>query len=392
MGAATRAGGRLPLLFGLFLAALTFRPQVVGPGPLILDIQRSLDVSYAAAGLIITIPALCLGLFAPVAPILAARVGAIRAVTFAIALIAVAGAARALVPGFPGVLAMSLLIGIGMGIGNALMVVAVKERFADRPLLLTGVYSTGIQLGSAIAAVLAVPIAMAYGGWRASLLAYAILTAFLLVGWILLTRGATNERVAVQLPRFPLGSGVVWLLALLFGMLGFLYYGMNAWVPAAYIEGGASEGWAGTMSALYNVAMVPGAIAVGLLGERRSRRSMLLAAGLAMAAATVLLVLAPDGSGWWMALAGLANGAMFTLSMSLPLDVADRPVDVGAAAAMMLVIGYLITAVAPPALGALRDATGSFDLVLLSFPVASAAYLAIAAALSPARLRHGIRT
>ena len=30
-----------------------------------------------------------------------------------------------------------------MGVGNALMVIAVKERFADRPLLLTAVYSTG---------------------------------------------------------------------------------------------------------------------------------------------------------------------------------------------------------------------------------------------------------
>ena len=34
-----RIGERLPLLLGLLLASLTLRPQVVGLGPLIPDIQ-----------------------------------------------------------------------------------------------------------------------------------------------------------------------------------------------------------------------------------------------------------------------------------------------------------------------------------------------------------------
>ena len=78
-------------------------------------------------------------------------------------------------------------------------------------------------------------------------------------------------------------------------------------------------------------------------------------------------------------------------SSDLPLDVADSPVDVGAVAGMMLFIGYLFTAAAPSLLGAVRDATGSFDIVLLVFPVAASLFLVCALTLSTARLRRGVR-
>ena len=50
-----------PLLAGLFLAALSLRPQLVGAGPLLPSIERNLHVSHAIAGLLGTIPILCMG-------------------------------------------------------------------------------------------------------------------------------------------------------------------------------------------------------------------------------------------------------------------------------------------------------------------------------------------
>ena len=58
---------------------------------------------------------------------------------FRSALIGLAGLARLAVGGTAGVLLFTFAIGAGMGLGNALMVVAVKERFSDHPLLLTSV-------------------------------------------------------------------------------------------------------------------------------------------------------------------------------------------------------------------------------------------------------------
>ena len=67
--------GRLGLLAGLFLAGLALRPQIVGVGPLIPAIQDDLDVSHAVAGLLGTIPVLCMGVFALPAPRLTRRYG-----------------------------------------------------------------------------------------------------------------------------------------------------------------------------------------------------------------------------------------------------------------------------------------------------------------------------
>ena len=391
--AATSAtiGARLPLLFGLLLASITLRPQVVGLGPLIPDIQASLGMSYAAAGLLVTIPVLCLGIFAPVAPVLAGRIGAVQAVTVAVAMIAGAGLLRVIVPGATGILICTFVLGAGMGLGNALMVVAVKERFADHPLLLTSVYTAGIQIGSAFAAVLAVPIADSMGGWRSALLIFSLASALALGGWVLLTRTARHERPVGAFPRFPIKSGLVWVFVAMFALMGVIYYGITAWLPAAYVELGYSHASTGWLAAIFNIGTVPATVAVGIIGERISRRRGLMVASSLMVVATALLATVPAGAIVWVLLAGMANGAMFTLTMSLPLDVADRPVDVGAVAGMMLFIGYLGTATAPSLLGAVRDMTGNFDLVLLFFPICAILFVAFAASLSKARLQRGVR-
>jgi MFS transporter, CP family, cyanate transporter len=388
---AEKIGDRLPLLIGLALASLTLRPQVVGLGPLIPDIQRSLGMTHAAAGLLITIPVLCMGLFAPVAPVLAGRIGAVRAVTIAVALIGFAGLARLAVGGTAGVLLFTFAIGVGMGLGNALMVVAVKERFSDHPLLLTSVYTAGIQLGSSIAAVLAVPIADAMGGWRFTLGAFSLASIVALLAWVLLSRSAPKSRPPGVFPRFPIKSGIAWVFVAMFALMGVVYYGITAWVPAAYVELGYSHEATGWLAAIFNIGTVPSTILIGIIGTRYTKRRGLAVACSTMVVSTLLLALAPGGAIVWILFAGFANGAMFTLTMSLPLDVADHPVDVGAVAGMMLFIGYLFTAAAPSLLGAVRDATGSFDLVLLVFPCAAALFLACALTLSAARLRRGVR-
>ena len=61
-----------------------------------------------------------------------------------------------------------------MGLGNAISPIAVKERVPDRPATGTGVYTTGIQIGSTASAALAVPIAAVLGGWRAALITFSL--------------------------------------------------------------------------------------------------------------------------------------------------------------------------------------------------------------------------
>ena len=57
-------------------------------------------------------------------------------------------------------------------------------------------------------------------------------------------------------------------------------------------------------------------------------------------------------------------GTIFPIALTLPVDVGGRPADVAATAALMLLVGYILSATAPLAFGIARDVTGDFGLSL----------------------------
>jgi MFS transporter, CP family, cyanate transporter len=377
------------LLAGLFLAALALRPQVVGIGPLLPAIRADLGYSHAVAGLLGTIPVLCMGLFALPAARLARRVGSRRAVALAVAGIGAFGIVRAVVPGPVALVALTLPVAVGMGVGNALMPAAVKERFASRPAFATGVYATGINLGSAVSATLAVPLAHAFGDWRATLLAFSAVTLVLAAVWLWTGSGEpAHVRPSAPPHKLPWRSPLAWRLVLVFALLSTTFYGMNSWLPATYVERGWSETSAGDLVGLLNAVSVPAGLVVAAFADRFARRTYLVAGSIVFGGAIVGIELAPGGGwGWlWAALFGFAVGSLFPLVMTLPLDVADDAPSVAAFTAVMLGVGYTISAASPFALGAVRDATGSFGDALWVLVATSAGLLLVCATLSRERL------
>jgi CP family cyanate transporter-like MFS transporter len=63
-------------------------------------------------------------------------------------------------------------------------------------------------------------------------------------------------------------------------------------------------------------------------------------------------------------LLGFGIGAFFPLVLTLPVDVARDPAEAASITALMLMVGYLVSSVAPVALGLVRDVTGDFATVL----------------------------
>ncbi len=60
----------------LFLVSLALRPQIIAAAPLIPSIQADLGISHTVAGLLGSIPVICMGLFAPTAAYVAGWIGA----------------------------------------------------------------------------------------------------------------------------------------------------------------------------------------------------------------------------------------------------------------------------------------------------------------------------
>jgi CP family cyanate transporter-like MFS transporter len=329
-----------------------------------------------------------MGLFAPLAPYLAARVGTRRAVTLALVLIGGVGIARALSPNIWSVVLLTIPVGVGMGVGNAIAPIAVRERVSRRPALGTGAYTTGIQVGSSAAALSAVPLAGLLAGWRGALTAFSAVTCVLAIAWFVLTRDdPPHTRVSGRL-QLPIRSLTAWLLVLTFGLMGSVYYGLNAWLADAYSERGWSHSSTGVLVAMMNVAAIPCSFGIPWLSERYGGRVRWLSImSVAFFLGAVGLVELPAGAYGWSLLAGTAQGGMFALVMTLPLDLEHDRARLGSLVAMMLGAGYTLAATAPFALGAVRDSTGSFTDVLRC--VVGLTVLLFVAVLAVARVTGG---
>lgn len=379
------------LLVALFLAALTLRPQLVGVGPLLPSIQTDLGVSHAVAGLLGTIPVLCMGLFAPPAPYVSGRAGSRRAIGGAVALVGVFGIVRALAPGAVGVVLLTIPIGIGMGLAGAMLPVAVKERFADRPGFATGVYTTGLTLGSAIAAATAVPLANLGSGWRTPLMIFGVVSTGLAGVWLWLTRaGPAHVRVDARPLKLPFSNPLAWRLVAAFFFMSSIFYGLNSWLPDIYVERGWSESDAGALLAILNTITIPCGFAAAWAADHWGERRWWLTGAAALQFAALCGILAVPSAGWlWAVVLGIAIGPLFPLTMTLPLDAAERPAEVAALAGIMLGVGYTLSALSPFLLGTLRDLTGSFTAVLWALAAGAAALVAVDASVSPRRLAAG---
>jgi len=380
------------VLAALFLATLALRPQLVGVGPLIPTIQVDLGISHGVAGLLGTIPVLLMGLFAPLGPWVAGRIGPRRAVALCLAAVVVFGLARAVAPGALPVVVMTIGIGIGMGTAGALLPIVVKLRVADLPALATGAYAAGIVAGSLVAAAVAVPLAVLAGGWRAPLVVFALAAAVSLAVWlVLLPADPPENRATGRPPRLPWTNPTAWVLVGVFGAQSLLYYSAVSWLPAVYVERGWSEASAGGLIAVMHLVGLVTGVGLPLVADRvGSRRSQLTVVAAVSLAGFLGFAAAPDGAWVWAVLLGFGLGAVFPLVLTLPVDVADGAAGVGATAALMLLGGYVVSSIGPVGLGMLRDATGAYA-VSLWLLVGLAAVLVVAClALSPARLRRGV--
>ena len=382
----------LAVVTGLFLASIALRPQLLAIGPLLPAIRADLDLPASVAGLITTIPVLCMGLFAPIGPRIAARLGPRLAFALCLGLIAGFGIVRALVPSVGLLLVATFAIGVGIGIAGAVPSMVVSQRMPGHRAMGTGAYAGGIVAGSAIAAAVAVPLALGGEAWQRSLAIISLLSFGSFVAWLTFVRADGHERpVQARALRLPWSSGTAWLLVVLFGTQSLLFYGIVAWLPNVLVERGWTAAETGILLGVFNGVGLVTTLGVPLFADRvGSRRSQLLIAAVVALIALVGISTVPMLTVAWVVLLGLALGAVFPLVLTLPLDVADQPSQVGAVAALMLLGGYILASMGPFVLGAARDITGDFAASLWLLVVLAAVFGAGCLALSPARLHRGV--
>lgn len=132
------------LALSVVLVAINLRPAVAGVGPVLPELRAGLPLSGIGAAALTTVPVLCFGLLATVAPRLARRFG-IEPVLAGVMAALAAGALVRVLDGPPVLFAGSVVAGGAIAIGNVLLPPLIKRDFPDRSGLMMGVYTMAVS-------------------------------------------------------------------------------------------------------------------------------------------------------------------------------------------------------------------------------------------------------
>jgi CP family cyanate transporter-like MFS transporter len=365
-------GAQLLLLAAIVGVALNQRPAVVSVAPVLGQLRSDTGLSAAMGGLLTTVPVLCFGAFAPIAPRLARRVGLETAVAASLVLLA-AGIGLRLFPAVTLLYAGSFLAGSAIALANVLLPAYVKREFR-RPGAIMGLYSASLNVGAALGAAATVPLAAALGvSWRVALGMWLLLALAALALWLPVAGTGRQHRTTVPEP----GAGSWSLLAqplarqvtAYLGLQSVQFYSVAAWLPTLLAAAGVPVREGGALLGVANVVGAAGALlAPTLAGRMRTQRPLILVVLAAYAGGLAGLLLAPGrGTLVWVAVFGLAQGGGFALALTLIVLRSPTPLAAARLGGVAQGLGYLGAAAGPPALGALHDLTGgwSWPLALL---------------------------
>jgi CP family cyanate transporter-like MFS transporter len=349
------------LVAAVVLLAINLRSVLAGLPPLVDDVRADLGLSAAAAGVLTTLPVLCMGAFAPVAPRVAARVPMERALVGCALLTAAGTGIRAL--GTTGAMfAAGLAIGVAIALAQALLPVLIRTAYHSASGLLTGAFSMALVLGSVIAAGFAVPLARALGGWEWSLAFWALPALLAALVWLPAARrpGTTVARGGGAPLR---GSSLAWAVSGFFGIQSMAFYASLSWIPSILEDGGWSSEAAGGLLAFGALCGLAPAFMVPVLAARApDQLRLLLAIVLVPSAGLLGVLLVPDLAPLWMVLIGFGQSGALGLALALPLQRGGDAPTVASLTAMALCVGYLVAAAGPWLLGAVHDASGDWKV------------------------------
>lgn len=397
--------GRVLAFATIVISALVLRTAVTSITPLLEDLGAEVGFGSVIAGVFGMMPTAMFAVFGLATPWMIRRLDLEAVAVWAMALSAAGLIARSLVSDTGLLLLFSAVALGGMGIGNVVIPPLVKRYFSDRVALLSAMYITGVQLGTAIPPLVAVPVAEA-AGWRISLGMWALVALAALLPALGLWWAHRRETSRAQAPTpatvpaaAQIGSddaqtpvpapaatpaaenggplmrtSLAWGMAGMFGMTSLITYSLFTWLPRILTDAGGSAGLGGTMVALFSAMGFLSALgAPSLCARVPNPFPVVLACVAAYLIGFAGLYFAPMTATWvWVVFVGLGPST-FPIALTL-INLRTRTHHGSAQlSGFTQGIGYTAACLGPLLFGVLRDATGGwawpFALLLVAMAV-----------------------
>ncbi|WP_369371683.1 MFS transporter [Promicromonospora sp. Populi] len=373
------------VLVGVLAIAANLRAAITVVGPVADDVAADLDLLATQVSLLVSLPLLCFGAFALVAPRLLARWGIEATAVVALTALGVGIVGRSL-PLTGALWVGTVLLGAGVATLNVALPALVKRDFPHHVGRLTGAYSATQSAFAAISAVVAVPLAGTQPeGWRIAFGIWAGLTlvalGLMVPRWRASVRAgsggprlgevadptAARATVGAAPSRAPWRSALGWQVACYMGLQSTFYYSVVTWWPSVETAAGFTSGAAGAHQGLLQVTGILASLAAGRLIDRsrsRGQSGLVVAFSGLSAVAVAGELVAPGWWAVWIVLLGAGTAASFVTALSLFSLRTEGHAQAAALSGMAQAFGYGLAALGPLLVGTLHDATASWGIPL----------------------------
>jgi len=366
------------LIAGIILIAVNLRPAITSVGPLVGIIQEDVELDHWVAGLLMSIPLISFAVMSPLVPKLANRISneitLLLGLFFLLTGICIRSISMTLLL-FTG----TLLVGVGIAIGNVLLPVVIKDKFPQKFGLMTSIYSTSMGLFAAIASGLSVPLASGLNlGWQRALMVWTIPVVIAIMVWFLLLKlnrenHKTKKEASIS-KSLIWRSPLAWKIALFMGFQSSIFYITMSWLPEILHSYGINRGTAGWLLSFTQMVGLPVSFLIPILAGRvRSQVWIALGLGSCSIAGFGGLLL---GSSYptliiSIILIGIALGGNFPLALSY-LGIRTRNASQAAElSGMAQSTGFMLAAVGPICIGYLYDMSQSWMVPLITLVIIS---------------------
>ena len=262
------------MLLVLVLIGLNMRPLLTSVGPLLPQLRRASGMSFSVAALLTALPVVTMGGLALAGSWLHQHVSERRSVAISLLLIAVGALMRELYPKVRCCLAAHCWW-VGIGIIQAVMPSVIKRRFQQRTPLVMGLWSAALMGGGGLGAAIT-PRLVQHSETRYQTLARWALPAVvaLFARWWQSAREVASSHKTTTTPVRVVFTPRAWTLGVYFGLINGGYASLIAWLPAFYIEIGASAQYSGSLLALMTLGQAAGALLMPAMARHQDRRKL----------------------------------------------------------------------------------------------------------------------
>jgi len=371
------------LILGIIFISFNLRPSITAVGPLIPLIRDDLDLSNAWAGFLTTLPLLTFATFSLFASGIGRKLGNARAILLGLVIIGVGTFIRVLGGSFL-LFFGTALTGIGIVIGNVLLIPFIKIKLPHKIGLMTSIYTTGMTLLAAVASGVSIPLAnIPVFGWRGSLLFWILLIILGIFFWmpqIKKNKVPVLVQDEVDIPVNIWKSPLAWQVSIFMGVQSLIFFSLITWLPDMLIDQGFSASQSGFIVSGIQIVGLGGSFLAPLVAVKFKDQvwlGVILGIGYLLGFSTFFF----DSKGLLytgLVFIGLCLGSSISLAYTLIglRTLSDK--TTGSLSGMAQSIGYFLAAGGPLVVGILIDLFDDWNLFIWMMMAASAVFLFLA--------------